>query len=416
MSDAALSPTTADGQRSGLPFAAACYAAASVSFAPAIHANFLTALSREFSFGVAGSSLYLSLNFWGAVVSLVTAGPIASRVGSRRVLLVAWVLQMAAVATIGLAPSAFVAYAGVLVASLSTGCVSVLAPHMVSGLFTEGRNRRMSFLMASFSIGAVAGNLLVLLLFRLGAEWRVGYLVSAAMGIPWGILLLRSRRTEPAGARYGREPLARPAPFATVGRWAVVVFLVLCVAQFAATGAEVSTSMWVPTFLTRENGAAPSFGPLALLLYCVLGTAGKLGNASLTGRIDDRVLLAAGLLLFSGGILIAFFSASPIVAVAGFCLVGMGTGAFSPTATVRLAERFPNASPSRYSVFYTIANMGPIVGPLIIGLSAGGNLRVGMLTMLPAAGLCCLLLLFVHHDAARGKSMKPSLEKKDLRP
>jgi len=255
--------------------------------------------------------------------------------------------------------------------------------------------------MASFSIGAVAGNLLVLLLFGVGASWRVGYLASAAMGVPWGILLLATRRTETAGARPA--PRTRPAPFVTTGRWALVVFVALCLAQFAANGAEVSTSMWVPTFLTRENGAAPSFGPLALLLFCVLGTAGKLGNASLTGRIDDRVLLAAGFLLFAAGIVIAFFSANPLTAVAGFCLVGAGTGAFAPTATVRLAERFPNASPSRYSVFYTIANMGPIVGPLIIGLSAAGNLRVGMLTMLPAAGLCCLLLLFVHHNAGRGK-------------
>ena len=406
MSDAALSP--ASGTPSAgrpLSYAAACYAAASVSFAPAIHANFLTALSREFSFGVAGSSLYLSLNFWGALLSIVTAGPLAARIGSRRVLLAAWILQIAAVTTIGLAPSALVVYAGVLLASVSTGCVSVLAPHMVSGLFTEGRNRRMSFLMASFSIGAVVGNLLVLLLFGLGAIWRVGYLASAVLGIPWGILLLMSRpRPEPARDRGVRSATARSSA-GTTGRWAIILFLALCVAQFAANGAEVSTSMWIPTFLQQENHAAVSWGPLALLLYCILGTAGKLGNASLTGRIDDRILLAAGFALFAAGIIVASVSTSPLMAVAGFCLVGAGTGAFAPMATVRMAERFPGASASRYSLFYSIANTGPIVGPLIVGMSAAGNLRIGMLTMLPAAGLSCLLLLFAHLNGHRGRSM-----------
>jgi MFS family permease len=394
MSEALPPPSPAGGASGrGLTFAAACYAAASVSFAPAVHANFLTALAREFHLGVAGSSLYLSLNFWGAIISLVAAGPLAGRLGARRVLGSAWLLQMASVATIGLAPVALVAYGGVLLSSVSTGCVSVLAPYLVSGLYVEGRNRRMSFLMASFTLGAIVGNLLVLFLFAIGATWRVGYLTSAALSIPWGFLLFASRHAPRVSAPRVPEPAGAGRGMGSAARAALLVFLVLCVAQFGANCAEVSTSMWIPTFLTRELNAAVGWGPLALLLYCVLSVVGKLGNASLIGRIDDRILLAAGLALFAGGIMVAFLSTGPAMAVAGFCLVGMGTGAFSPTATVWLAERYPHARPSRYSVFYTIANTGPIIGPLVLGMSAAGNLRIGMLTMLPFAVLATVLLL-----------------------
>jgi MFS family permease len=381
----------ADGGR-GLAYAAACYAIASVSFAPAIHANFLPMLSRDFHLDTAGSSLYLSLNFWGALASIVAAGPIAGRLGSRQVLTAAWLLELLAVTAIGLAPRPIAAFAGVLAASLSFGAIAVLVPHMASGLYAERRNSAMSVLVSFYTIGAVASNLLVLLLVSVGSNWRVGYIVASAMALPWGILLLASR----AGAREE----AVPAPGDAAGRpvpLAVGLFLVLCLAQLTASAAEVSTSMWIPTFLIREAGAPSTLGPVSLLLFCVMGAVGKLGNSALISRVDARVLVAGGLTLFVGGLLLAILSAGPAAALVGFCLVGLGTGGFVPTVTVRLAERFPAASASRYSLFMAVGNMGPVIGPILIGLAAGGNLRLGMLTMLPAAGISCALLLAVRH-------------------
>jgi MFS family permease len=375
----------------GLAYAAACYAIASVSFAPAIHANFLPALSTEFHLDAAGSSLYLSLNFWGALASVVVAGPLAGRLGSRRVLTAAWLLELLAVTAIGLAPRSTAAFAGVLVASLSFGAISVLVPHLASGLYPERRAGAMSVLVSFYTIGAVASNLLVLLLVALGAGWRIGYLAASAMALPWGILLLAS-----GDAGSGEAPAPAPGPPAGARlavSAAIAPFVVLCAAQFAASAAEVSTSMWIPTFLIREAGAPSALGPVSLLLFCVMGAVGKLGNSALISRVDARVLVAGGLTLFAGGLLLAVLSAGPAAALAGFCLVGLGTGGFVPTVTVRLAERFPGASASRYSVFMAVGTMGPVIGPVLIGLAAGGNLRLGMLTMLPAAGISCALLL-----------------------
>ena len=384
-----------------LAYAASCYAIASVSFAPAIHANFLSALSRDFRLDMAGSSLYLSLNFWGALASIVVAGPLAGRLGSRAVLTAAWLLELIAVTAIGVAPLPLVAYVGVLLASLGFGAISVLVPHMVSGLYPESRNRVMSLLVSFYTLGAVASNLLVLLLFSVGASWRIGYLAASAMALPWGIMMLASRGSEdgelsamePSASPRGGTPKPPTQPPET--RWAVGLFALLCIAQLAASAAEVSTSMWIPTFLTREAGAPPAFGPVSLLLFCVMGAVGKLANAAAIGRVKPGLLIGAGLALFVGGLMLAVLSTSPAAALAGFCIVGLGTGGFVPTVTVRLAERFPRASASRYSIFMAVANLGPIGGPVLIGMAAGGDLRRGMLTMLPAAALACLLLLLM---------------------
>jgi len=389
-----------------LAYAASCYAIASVSFAPAIHANFLSALSRDFRLDMAGSSLYLSLNFWGALASIVVAGPLAGRLGSRAVLTAAWLLELVAVTAIGVAPLPLVAYVGVLLASLGFGAISVLVPHMVSGLYPESRNRVMSLLVSFYTLGAVASNLLVLLLFSVGASWRIGYLAASAMALPWGIMMLASRGSadgkmsvvelsamEPAAV--GRSASQDPTLGSRSTRWAVGLFALLCIAQLAASAAEVSTSMWIPTFLTREAGAPPAFGPVSLLLFCVMGAVGKLANAAAIGRVKPGLLIGAGLALFAGGLMLAVLSTSPAAALAGFCIVGLGTGGFVPTVTVRLAERFPRASASRYSIFMAVANLGPIGGPVLIGMAAGGDLRRGMLTMLPAAALACLLLLLM---------------------
>jgi MFS family permease len=104
----------------------------------------------------------------------------------------------------------------------------------------------------------------------------------------------------------------------------------------------VFTSMRIPTFMLKEVGAAPAFAPVSLL---------------------------------------------------AFCLVGLGTGGFVPTVTVRVAERFPRASASRYSLFMAVGNLGPLIGPLVIGLAAGGDLRKGILTMIPAGAVAGAILL-----------------------
>jgi MFS family permease len=369
-----------------------------VSFAPAVHANFLTAISREFHLGIGGGSMYLSLNFWGALASIAAAGPMAGRFGSRRVLVAAWLLQLFAVTMIGLAAWPLMAYAGVFAASIGFGAISVLVPHTVSGLYPERRTRAMSLMLTFYTLGALAANLLVLLLIRLGASWRIAYLAVSAMALPWGFMELASgaspdelpRRDASASLRVGARPAAPPASALAVG-----MFLALCVAQAASSAAEVSTSMWIPTFLTTTTGASASFGPVSLLLFCVAGAAGKLLNAAAVGRVDMRVLLATGLALFTAGLLLAIGSRGPGAALAGFCVAGLGTGGFSPAVTVRMAELFPHASATRYSLFMAIGNLGPIGGPVLIGMAAAGDLRRGMLTMLPAAALCCGLLFLI---------------------
>jgi MFS family permease len=390
-------------------FVASCWAIASVSFAPAVHANFLPAISRDFGLSLAQGSLYLSLNFLGALFSVMVAGLVAGRVGSRRVLVAAWLLELAAVAAIGLAPRPVVAYVGVVLASTSFGAISVLVPHLVSGIAGERRNRALSLVISFYTLGAVASNLLVLLFFALGASWRVGYLAASAMGLPWGLLLLRSGTGAPDGApgsvRAARAEVGAAARAGRVSAGAVV-FVALCLAQLAGGAAEVSTSLWVPTFLSREIGAPESLGPAALLLFCVMGAVGKLVNAAAADRVDRRLPVCLGIALFGVGLTVATLSASVLTALAGFGLVGLGTGGFVPAVTVAMAERFPRSAASRYSIFMTAGNLGPVGGPVLVAMVAGGDLRRGLLAMLPAAALCAAVLLAVRRGE-RGP-MEPS--------
>ena len=407
------SPPVAPERHSGLEsepapgrallFAAACGGIASVSFAPAIHANFLSALSRDFGLDNAGSSLYLSLNFWGALFAVIVAGPAAGRLGSRPLLVGAWILELVAVAAIGLAPLPVVAYAGVLAASLAFGTITVLMPHLVSSLYPERRTQALSLLVSFFTIGAVVSNTLVLALFALGASWRTGYLAASALALPWGVLLAASRGPlfhQPARARRPSPPVGHPGDTAGL-RTALLLFAAICVAQMAGSAAEVSTSMWVPTFLVREAGAPPFYGPISLLLFCVGGALGKLCNAWAVHRVDERVLLSTGTAFFVGGLLLASLSSGAGAALAGFSLAGLGTGGFMPAVTVRMANSFPSASPSRYSLFMAVGNLGPIGGPVLIGMAAAGDLRKGMLTMLPAALACFVLLLATRSGGTR---------------
>jgi MFS family permease len=117
-------------------------------------------------------------------------------------------------------------------------------------------------------------------------------------------------------------------------------------------------------------------------------------------RVEDRALVAAGSVLAAAGTLVAATASGTAVALGGIVLAGLGTSVCAPVL-ISLAGRHAGAAAraSAVSIVTTIAYLGFLVGPAIVGVAADA---ISLPAALGAvAGLAVLLGALVRAAPAR---------------
>jgi hypothetical protein len=146
---------------------------------------------------------------------------------------------------------------------------------------------------------------------------------------------------------------------------AVLLIGVLC---FLAMMTEGAIGDWGGIYLRQDLGAGPAAAATAYTGFSLGMAIARLGGDAINAAVGADRLLRGGMALVAivlGGILAI---GQPIVAVAGFVLVGLGIANAVPLL-FSAAGRVPPAGPSLAAVF-TVGYTGFIVGPPVIGFLA----------------------------------------------
>ena len=117
-------------------------------------------------------------------------------------------------------------------------------------------------------------------------------------------------------------------------------------------------------------------------------------------RVGDRALVGIGAVVAGAGTLVAATAPNPAVALAGIALAGLGTSVCAPVL-IGLAGRHagPAERASAVSIVTTIAYLGFLVGPALVGLAADAlSLRAALGAV---AGLALALVVLVRLAPAR---------------
>ncbi|MBV8065981.1 MAG: MFS transporter [Actinobacteria bacterium] len=254
-----------------------------------------------------------------ATLALPVSGWLSARFGSREPIGGALLLALAALATAAFAPSlgALVAVAAVMGAGLGVSDVALNA----HGIELERRTGRilLSPLHAAWSFGLLAGSALTAIAAAAGVGVRVQMPASAALFAVVVALaaprLLPGTASEVESARFAlpRGALALPAAL-----------------MFCALFIEFAAMNWSAVFL---NG--PAHASSAVSAGAVVAYAAAMGVARLAG---DKLMLRWGIgglaqrsgALSFAGVLLAVATRSPVPALAGFALVGVGCAAIVP--------------------------------------------------------------------------------------
>jgi MFS family permease len=302
----------------------------------------------------------------GALACMQLTGALSARLGTGRVSVVAAALVSVATALPGMAHSLPQLCVALLFFGAATGAVNVAANSL--GVQVEARWGRplLPSLHAGFSFGGLAGALVggLLAAFVGVAPHLMGVTVAGLALLAWiGPTLARADEAAPRlrAARSTEGQSGRRG-----GAHTAVLVVLGAIAGCTAYG-EGALTDWGALYLREDLGATPMLAAAGYAGFSVAMASGRLVGSKLVVELGEEKILVGGALLAAAGMVIAAWSGSVTVALAGFVLVGLGLANVFPLAIARAGSLGGAAGVALAS---TVGYSGLLGGPPLLGFLA----------------------------------------------
>nr|WP_296071698.1 MFS transporter [uncultured Actinoplanes sp.] len=321
----------------------------------------------------------LSIAF-GSIISLLLAGHVVSRFGSR-----ATVATMAALLGVALSAAGVGYRLGVIPVVIGLACFGFAngawdVAMNVQGAMVERKLGRaiMPRYHAGFSVGTVVGALAGAGAVALHVSVTAHLIAAALLAAVIVLLSVRAFLPDDGGA----EPAVTPSDPALVGSNAPVseksgvggalahwreprtVLIGVFVLAFAFTeGAGID---WISVSMIDGYGTAASIGTLAFAVFLAAMTAGRWLGPPLLDRFGRVPVVRALAVCSVAGLALFIFGTATPVAFAGALLWGLGASLGFPVGMSAAADDPAHAAP-RVSVVASIGYCAFLGGPPLVG-------------------------------------------------
>ncbi|GHF17378.1 MFS transporter [Streptomyces fumanus] len=360
--------------------------------------------------GVSAGQLGLALAFpaLGASVAMPLAGGISHRFGARaalRGLLALWTL---ALTLPSIAPNLLTLCLALFVYGASAGMSDVA----MNALGVEVENRLgksiMSGLHGMWSAGALIGSAAGTLAAHLGSDARLHHALAAAVLTAAGLVACAwVLDLQPA------EDEDPPPRFALPPRSALLIGAI----GFCAVFAEGASLDWSAVYLKDELETSAGLAAACTTGFTLTMALARLAGDKVVDRFGSvRTVRVSGALATLGGVLIVV-GGSPVVAMSGFALMGLGIAVVVPLCFAAAGRSGANPSLAIAGVA-TITYTSGLVAPSAIGTLAQATSLVvsfGLVTVL-SCGLAAFAGVLRAGDRDRPKISKPDAAVPDRRP
>lgn len=327
----------------------------------------------------------------GAISGLPIAGRLIHRVGSVSVVRIGAGVSLAGLvfAAIGvsLAWSVPSVMAGLFLFGFGSGVWDV-AQNLEGTIIEQALGRSiMPWFHASFSAGTVVGAVTALVVIRLDAGVLAHVAISALVGavaIAWG-----TSRFLPATAP-SVDPGKDPAANGQRSAWTEPRTLLIGVMVLAAAFTEGTANDWLAVAFVDGHGVSTSMGVLALTVFLLFMTAGRIVGTSILDRYGRVPVLRALFGCALVGSLLVIFGSTPLAYV-GAAVWGIGASLGFPVGMSAAADD-PGRAAMRLSVVATVGYGAFLAGPALIGFVGD---QVGVLRALTVVTFVSALALLV---------------------
>jgi len=293
----------------------------------------------------------------GALGALPFAGTLVGRLGSRTVSVGAGLGLCLSLPLPILAPTPFL----VALALLFFGAFNSTLDVAMNAQAVEVEQRRGRALMSSFhamfSVGGLAGALLSSVIAAAGVGAADHILAAALLG---SVAILIARSALIAVAPSPSPVFVRP----TRGLLGLGV-LALC-----ALLAEGAIGDWSAVYLMDSRGASQSVAAAGFAAFSLAMAGGRFAGDHVARWLGAACLLRLSGALAAGGLLLALIVKEPVIAIAGFGLVGLGVANLIPVIFSAAGRAYAVAPGHGLAAVATTGYVGFLAGPPAIGLAA----------------------------------------------
>jgi MFS family permease len=340
----------------------------------------------------------------GAVATMMIAGMLCRRFGSRQVAVPACAVLSLMLLLPPLAHSALTLGVALLVFGSAYGCLNVAMNTAAVELVAALRRPVMPGFHAAWSFGGLAGATLGGLLAphlsplpHLALAALLGVVVSVTAAVLIGSLTCG--RSEVSPSFVAPSSLLSPGDTAPAGSLTSTVRLVgmLGLIALCAAYCEGAIGDWGALHLKEDLGASAGLAAAAYGVFALAEATGRLSGTALLERHGRTRVLVSGGLIACGGMLLATLAPDVWLSLAGFAATGLGLANMFPVAVARAGLL---AGSSGVALTSALGYGGFLLGPPIIGfLASDFGLRTG-LTTLSFLALAAAVTAYLARDRA----------------
>ncbi len=353
-----------------------------IAFGPGLMPVFLTSFSDAFG-GLTEEQLgrFAAAFFGGALIGILTSGPLADRFGARRFAVIGLLLTVLGLGLIAAAPNYTALLAACATIGVGAGVLDMLMSPIVSALSIGRRSSAMNQLHAFYCIGLVGTVVISSAGLWAGVSWRV---------VACGLILLPLLLTA-AFLRAPLPPLVHPdSPRHGLRKMLRMPRFYVALGMIALVGAtEEGMAQWLPAFTERTLGFPRAAGGLGLAVFALAAAVGRTLAPRILARVEPHGLVCVAAAACGVLYLVAAWAPVAPVALAACMLVGLTVSVLWPTNLGITADQIPQGGATLFAVLSAAGNLGCLIMPW----AAGAIAKASDLNWAMAAGAACPLLL-----------------------
>ncbi|CCD99814.1 MFS transporter [Bradyrhizobium sp. STM 3809] len=329
--------------------------------------------------------LLLSLGV-GSVASMLAAGLVSARYGSKPVVVVSGLALGLLLPPLTIASTPVTLAAALFGFGAALGSLDVAVN--IQAIEVERLSERplMSGFHAQFSIGGFAGSGVMTALLAFGITPLPGTIICSALAVAAMIV---------AAPRLMASKPAEPGPLLVLPHGAVLLLAALAAIMFLVEGAMLD---WSALLLTGSGRLPAAQAGLGYIMFSIAMTAGRLVGDGVVARIGDRATLLWGSVIAMTGFIMLLVIPSIMAAISGFALIGAGASNLVPVLFRRAGAQSAMPVGLAVAAVTTAGYSGVLLGPAGIGFVAAATSLATAFWIL--AGLLILVLVSAPFVAA----------------
>lgn len=327
----------------------------------------------------------------GSITAMVVTGMLATRLGSKPILLGSGFGFAVMLALVPLAGSAPVLGCILFGFGATLGALDVAMNLQAVQVEKAAERPMMSGFHALFSIGGFGGAAFMTLLLSLHLATFSGTVICAAlMAATMVVAAPRLLDVAAGGASVAGGPMF------VLPHGLVLLLAMLAGIAFLVEGALLD---WSALLITEAQLVPVAQGGIGYMIFSIAMTAGRFSGDALSARLGDFRTLLWGALVALLGFVILLAARQPVLDLSGFAFIGLGCANIVPVLFRRAAAQALMAPALAVAAVTTTGYAGILAGPAVIGFVAQATSLHAAFWML--AGLLALVPLFARAATAR---------------